>query len=666
MATPRSLGTQWLLLLLLAAVPAFVAGVAFALRDQHPEQWLVALPAMGLALLLAWLGRRALIEAPLAPVLETVRRVAEGDLSARTATARDGHGELRRLADEVDAMAEALARRDRALTEAIERAEAYLDVVGVMVILLNPRGTVLLANRMACEVLGRDARQCQARGWFNEFVPAEECEAARATFAALLADDAVSDCYDYHEHHVLTAAGGRRLIAWRHRALRDAQGMVLGVLSAGQDITEQRRTENELRESRERYRGLVENLPGVVYRCEPLPPWRARFISAEIQCLTGQAASAFEASALTLRELIHADDRAETERAVTDGIAARRPYTCVYRIRHTDGRWRWVQERGRAVYDDQGRPEWLDGVLLDITELRALQEEQARLQVHLQQAQKMEALGQLTGGIAHDFNNILATVLGFTRLALRRHGADIPGELGEFLREVIAAGERGRDLVARMLAFGRARPERAARPLPPRPLVEEVVKMLRATIPATITLEVDADADLPEVAIDPVDLHQILMNLIINARDALPGRGHIRVSLRHIHVPETVCAAGHEPFAGERVVIGVADDGQGISPDVLPHIFEPFFTTKAAGRGSGMGLAMAHALARRAGAHFGVRSCPGHGTTIELHLPVAEPVRAMTSIEPATGIHPVALPTPESIDDTARHPPGADVAPGGR
>jgi PAS domain S-box-containing protein len=661
MAGPVNPRAQWLLLLLLAAVPAFVAGVAYAQRDQRPEQWLVALLAMGLGLLLAWLGRRTLIEAPLAPVLETVRRVAEGDLSARTATARDGHGDLRRLAREVDAMAEALARRDRALTEAIERAEAYLDVVGVMVILLNPRGSVLLANRMACEVLGRDARQCQARDWFNEFVPAEERDAARATFAALLTDGAMPG--DYHEHHVLTAAGGRRLIAWRQRALRDAQGMILGVLSAGQDITEQRHTENELRDSRERYRGLVQNLPGVVYRCEPQPPWRARFISAEIQCLTGQPASAFEASTLTLHELIHADDRAEVERAVADGVATRQPYTCVYRMRHTDGHWRWVQERGRAVYDDQGRPEWLDGVMLDITELRALQEEQARLQAHLQQAQKMEALGQLTGGIAHDFNNILASVLGFTRLALRRHGADTPGELGDFLREVIAAGERGRDLVARMLAFSRARPERAARALPPRPLVEEVVKMLRATIPATITLEVDADADLPEVAIDPVDLHQILMNLIINARDALPGHGCIRVSLRHLTVPQTVCAAGHEPFAGAHVVLGVADDGQGIPPEALPHIFEPFFTTKAAGRGSGMGLAMAHALARRAGAHFTVQSCPRRGTTIDLYLPVAAPLP--TVIPTATDAPAVAPPAPQPFDPAARHQRPPSVACGG-
>ncbi len=651
MASSASARIQALLILLLAAVPAFVAGAAFALRDQRPELWLAALLAMLLGLMLAWLGRRMLVEAPLAPVLETVRRVAGGDLSARTASVRDGHVDLRRLAHEVDAMAEALARRDRALTEAIERAEAYLDVVGVMVIMLNPRGSVLLANRMACEVLEREARQCQAHDWFTEFVPAEERDAAYARFAALLADGTAPE--DYHEHHVLTAAGGRRLIAWRQRALRDARGVILGVLSAGQDITELRRTENELRDSRERYRGLVENLPGVVYRCEPLPPWHTQFISTEIQHLTGQTAAAFESSTLTLHELIHADDRADVEHAVAEGVATHRPYTCVYRIRHSDGHWRWVQERGRAVYDDQGRAAWLDGVMLDITELRALQDEQARLQAHLQQAQKMEALGQLTGGIAHDFNNILASVLGFARLALRRYGAATPGELGDFLREVITAGERGRDLVSRMLAFSRARPERAARPLPPRPLVEEVVKMLRATIPATITLALDADADLPEVAIDPVDLHQIVMNLIINARDALGAHGRIRVSLRRQTVAEAICAASHETFAGDHVVLGVADDGHGIAADALPHIFEPFFTTKPVGRGSGMGLAMAHALARRAGAHFTVRSGPERGTAIDLYLPVVTPARAITPAAAVGSAHPAALAAPDPLDATA-------------
>lgn len=378
-----------------------------------------------------------------------------------------------------------------------------------------------------------------------------------------------------------------------------------------------------MRESRERYRALVENLPGAVFRSALHYPWHVSFVSQEIERIAGIEADRLLRGEVEYGTLIHPDDRQVLEQAINASMAARRPYNCVYRLRHADGSWRWVQERGQVMRDLAGQPLWLEGVSLDITELKSLQEEQQRLSAQVQQAQKMEALGQLTGGIAHDFNNILAAVLGFARLALRRHVPDPAGELAECLGEVIAAGERGRDLVARMLDFSRARPQRPAPPIALPPLVEEAVKMLRATIPATIALEVHAEADLPQVAIDPVDLQQVLINLVINARDAVAGQGRIDIQLGRETAHGQVCDACHARMQGEFLVLGVADDGEGIAAEVLPRIFEPFFTTKAVGQGSGMGLAVVHGLVCRAGGHFQVSSRLGQGTTLRVFLPLA-------------------------------------------
>ena len=590
--------------------------------------------AMALGLLAGWFGSSILVARLLRPVLDTVQRVAGGDLSARTPPEPINDDEISRLAAEVDRMAEALSRRDDALTKALERAQAYLDVVGVMVLVLNSKGNITLANRKACEVLGcANPQQCVGGNWFDTWVPEDVREQARARFARSL--DGMEAAAVFHEDHILTASGQRRLVAWHASPLADKAGRCIGMLCAGEDITEARQIQQDLLDSSNRYQALVENIPGVVYRCAITYPWRMVYISHPVEQLTGYAAERYLDQSVRHGELIHPDDLPAVKQAVAGGLAERRPYASAYRLRHASGAWRWVQERGRAMFDGTGHAIWLDGVIVDITEHKALLDEQERLQAQLQQAQKMEALGQLTGGIAHDFNNILASVLGFAKLALRRHAPDPEGELAEYLREVITAGERARDLVARMLTFSRAQPVRAARPLAPAPLLKEAVKMLAATIPTSIRIDTHIEAPVPEVAIDPVDLHQILVNLAINARDALDGRGRIVIGLGQKLAQQQVCDACREKFSGDYLELTVSDNGQGIAPEALPHIFEPFFTTKEVGKGTGMGLAMVHGLVRRAGGHFRVETTPGQGSTFHIYLPAAAALPQTDAVPPA-------------------------------
>lgn len=644
--SPNRLRRHLMLLMLAAALPSALALLLLGIRQ--PDQALGVLPytllATALVLGMAWRKISDLTTA-LHPLISTVQRVTDGDLSARAQAQRPRGDEISKLAFEVDRMAEALARRDLALTEARDRAQAYLDVVGVMVLALNTKGNIVLANRKVCETLGCDQpQQCLGGNWFDKWIPLEGREQARARFDRDL-DGAEPDMS--HEAQIMTLSGQRRLIAWHVSPLNDRNGQRIGLLCAGHDITEMQRIQQDLLDSRNRFQTLVENIPGVVFRSIVDFPWRMEYISRAVEQISGIAAERFIDGSVRYGELIHPDDRAALQRSVSDSIERRQAYSCGYRLRRHDGAWGWMHEQGQAVLDDAGRPIWLDGVIIDITETKALQEEQQRLQAQLQQAQKMEALGQLTGGIAHDFNNILAAVLGFTKLALRRHVSDPNGELAEYLREVVAAGERARDMVARMLAFSRARPGRETKPLTPQPLVKEALKMLAATIPAGIGIETRYAADTPDVAIDPVDLHQILVNLVINARDAVGGHGKISVNLDRASVDQQVCNTCNEKFSGEFLRLTVTDNGQGMAAETLPHIFEPFFTTKPVGQGSGMGLSMVHGLVRRAGGHCQVESRVGLGSAFHIYLPAAK--------RPAAASPVVAPPTPAASHEARGH-----------
>ena len=278
----------------------------------------------------------------------------------------------------------------------------------------------------------------------------------------------------------------------------------------------------------------------------------------------------------------------------------------------------------------------LCGISTDITERKATEAERARLQSQLVQAQKMEAIGQLTGGIAHDFNNILASVLGYTALALEQAGHDT--ELRRDLLQIQRAGERASSLVSKMLQFSRARPaEGVALPLQVQPAIADIITMLRPTIPSSIVIRTELTEAAAIIRIDPVELHQLLTNLIINARDAIEGNGIITVTVRqHRLDDDAVCTVCNAAVPGEHVELSVSDTGQGIATQALDEVFEPFYTTKEVGKGTGLGLSVVHGIVHRLGGHILVSTQPGQGTIISLLLPpVDAPVRTVLAGAPS-------------------------------
>ncbi len=264
------------------------------------------------------------------------------------------------------------------------------------------------------------------------------------------------------------------------------------------------------------------------------------------------------------------------------------------------------------------------GHLRDISARRQAEAKHAELEAQLRQAQKMEAIGQLTGGIAHDFNNILTSMMGYIVLAGERAEELNDARLTHRLAQAHLASQRARDLISQMLTFARrgsgTRPERTA--LAIAPALRQSLSLLRSTLPSSIELEVDFAARLPAVAADAVQIEQVLFNLCINARDAMAGAGRLRVSLRERDVQAT-CASCRAHVDGRWIELVVADDGCGLADDVRERMFDPFFSTKEVGRGSGMGLAMVHGIVHDHGGHIVVDSRPGRGSTFHVMLPAA-------------------------------------------
>lgn len=289
----------------------------------------------------------------------------------------------------------------------------------------------------------------------------------------------------------------------------------------------------------------------------------------------------------------------------------------------------WIEEfyaplnRWLALYVYPS-PEGVSVYIQDVSEYKRLKLEHQRMEKQVQQAQKMDAIGQLTAGIAHDFNNILASINGYTDLALTRCVGEGQEKLQEYLEQVYKAGERARDLIQQMMAYSRNN-EADMTDLDPRPLIRETVKMLRSTLPASLRLTFDSppDDEYINISMEPVQLQQMVMNLCVNARDAMHGKGRLDLQLEIIHHQCPVeCTSCHEAIQGDYVALSVRDSGDGMAPDILEHLFEPFFTTKDVGEGTGLGLSVVHGIMHDHKGHIRVESQAGQGAVFYLLFPL--------------------------------------------
>ena len=396
--------------------------------------------------------------------------------------------------------------------------------------------------------------------------------------------------------------------------------------------------ERELETSRQRQAAIIQSLPIVLYLESPdAEPRCPNFVSGSLEAMTGFTFDEVRAEPVLWQQRLHPDDRARVMAALAERQSSGR-FSIEYRWQCADGSYRHFHDQA-VILDgvDGGGPEFA-GTLTDVTEQRSLENQ-------LLQAGKMDAIGQLTGGVAHDFNNLLAAVIGGIHLLQRRVRFE-PREQ-TVIDQMRHAAEQGAELVRRMMAFARKQDLTPAN-VDPQSLCDTVAGLVEHTMGGTVQIDWKCVATARDFFVDRAQLELALVNLILNARDSMPGGGKIAVGIEEV-------VGGHEIEGlapGDYLRVFIRDEGVGIAPELIDKITEPFFTTKEAGKGTGLGLSMVAGFVHQSGGRIMIDSAPGEGTTIELVLPSTErsPTQAGTARAAATAT-PGAVKSVLLVDD---------------
>jgi signal transduction histidine kinase len=312
-------------------------------------------------------------------------------------------------------------------------------------------------------------------------------------------------------------------------------------------------------------------------------------------------------------------DRA-IHRALHEGVDCSVDFRAIW----PDGTVRWMTDKGRLYCDKEGRPLRMIGVVADITDRKQAEVERQRLTEELGQAQKLEALGRLAGGVAHDFNNLLTAIMGQTDLLLSMEGRlGLSEAVVSGMKQVQSAAERAAELTRRLLSFSRKRSVKVE-VLDPKRVIIEMEQILRRLIGEDIDLVVRLDSTAPCVRMAEGQIEQLVMNLALNARDAMSSGGRLLIETSEMYADGCYVEAHPGAVLGRHVVIAVSDTGEGMGPQTLSRLFEPFFTTKPVGEGTGLGLSMIYGMVKQVGGHVTVQSEVGRGSMFRVYVPAVE------------------------------------------
>jgi len=481
-----------------------------------------------------------------------------------------------------------------ATTDALVLRDAEFRIVDV-----NPAYEALSGNRRE-EVLGKQALTMRD--------PAKNPDRREVHKRALAGESVLL------ETEAVRKDGGAFLLEV-HAVPMDYKGKP-HVLYIGRDITERKAQEERLRANEEQYSAIFNAIDEALVLRDA--EFRIVDVNRAYETMSGYArAEVIGEYGLTFSAPENREHRLALHRRALAGEQVQFEVNG----RSKDGRDFMVEVRLVPI-QYQGKPHVLQ-IGQEVTARRAAEGERVQLEVQLRQAQKMEAIGHLTGGIAHDFNNILQGILGNLALAAERQAELADARLGRYLERAQHSAQRARELIGQMLTFSRGQ-RGARRPVAMSDLVRDACKLLRSTLPSTIDLRLSLEEAMPAMEVDPVQVEQVVLNLCINARDAMGGTGAIRIGLKPPARIQAVCASCRQKVNGRFVELYVRDTGPGIPPQVMDRMFEPFFSTKETGRGSGMGLSLAHGIVHEHGGHILVDSLANERTKFRVLLPAPE------------------------------------------
>jgi PAS domain S-box-containing protein len=385
-----------------------------------------------------------------------------------------------------------------------------------------------------------------------------------------------------------------------------------GVVSVARDISERLKAERAHLETEAKYKMFVEQVAAVSYIAEVGLHGKWHYVSPQVEAMLGYTQEEWLAGAEDWILHVFEEDHPVIETAEQNFMKARR-FQAEYRIKRKDGRIIWVSDNAVFVPGSESHP-LMEGIIVDITERRLLENQ-------LQQARRMEAVGRLAGGVAHDFNNLLTIIKGYVELALNRVTSH--PELRGNIQQIADAADRAVTLVRQLLAFSR---KQVLKPkvLDLNSIVLNMDKMVRRLMSETVEMTTKVEKHLAAVKADPGQIEQVILNLIVNARDAMPDGGRLWIETKNVELNASFASDQSLIKPGSYVMLSVMDTGVGISPDTLPHIFEPFYTTKESSRGTGLGLSTVYGIVKQSGGHIMVTSEVGKGTTFKVYLPRVE------------------------------------------
>ncbi len=522
----------------------------------------------------------------------------------------------------------------RMSAEAEENAELYeflLNASPDLVYMLDAQGCFKFVNHQLENIFDIDLARLNGKTWKSLFEghPAladklvHHIDERRTGVRATLAEE-----FDF-----TSSVGNKHILELSAIGLyegrsRDDIGSFLGTYGIVRDITESRRTRRQLQQSQRKFYSLFVDSPDAVFI--------SRLDNGDIIESNPQF--------VNIRGAIdNAHDT--TDRFLWDEVESRQRF--VHSLPENTEYQEWMFEKNiqgekhffeaRARYLELEGERCMIATLRDRTHERRAEQDRLALQQQLQQAGRMEAIGQVAGGIAHDFNNILASIIGYAELVMNARGRLEENQVDQYLDEVVTAGHRAKDLIAQMLNFTRTQGGDTAA-IDVTKTITDVSRMLRAAIPSTIELNTTFADDLPAAMVDPIQLQQIIINLLINARDAITGNGRIEMSVYDSQTPATCQTCGEQTTAGS-VVVAVKDNGHGIDANILDRIFEMYFTTRASDNGTGFGLWMINNLVHEHGGHITINSTVGKGTEFKIYLSNAH--------TPAETVNILSVPAPQ-------------------
>jgi len=478
-----------------------------------------------------------------------------------------------------------------------------------MVVKVDLEGRFLFVSPSYCRTFGKTEEELLGRT-FMPLVHEDDRESTAQAMEALYRPPYTAVI----EQRAQTKAGWRWL-SWADTAILDEAGRVAAIIGVGRDITERKQAEAALKESRDLFDSFMEHIPALAFikdregRYIYTNPFYSRLFDEPPGHRLGKTDLDLWPEEVG-RELMANDRQVLEEKRILSMVETTQ----------RQGETQYWQVAKFPLYRD-GEALYLGGVAFDISDRMKTEEAKQELEFRLLQTQKMEAIGTLAGGIAHDFNNILSAIIGFTEMSL----LDVPPGSGltENLEKVLRAGGRARDLVKQILTFSR-QSQMDPKPIQLQPIIKEALKLLRASLPTTVQMDAIIEP-AGTVMADPTQIHQLIMNLVTNARDAMENvDGTLTVILEAVTMGATESARYPRLMPGNYCKLTVRDTGHGIPSHIREKIFDPFFTTKGEGRGTGMGLAVVHGIVERIGGAIAVDSEPGKGSCFTIFLPVIE------------------------------------------